>query len=632
MPVNPRSRRSSIGWFLAGLCAAAAACGGDGGRGGAAAPRGWTTYGGSQQRTFFNAHETQITAATVDRLRRKWRYLTGAVVTASPTIAYLDVAGEGQVKAVIIPSWDGNLYALRAANGSRLWHFTMKPHPGASFPYASSAEVTVVDGEQRIYVGGGMTVYCLAAGTGELIWEFDAGSGCTTCDSDTERNEVLSSPTVYRGLVFFGMDVDDREGGKGGLYAVDARQGHLVWFLDLQSESVCRPRSSDRIRRFDGYQSAAALGLPPDFFSTRPGCDFDRTGTGCGNVWSTFAVDPKRDLLYIASSNCDTDDDPRSIKPGPQMPRLDEALIAITPAGEVAWSWRPREVDNDDLAFGGAPNLFEVEIGGRVREVVGVGNKDGTYYLLDRDGINEITGRIEPYWQTKVVPGGAIGGIIASAAVGDGSIFFSTAIGFSVDNPQRPSAWALDAGSGAVRWSNRMAPPSFGPTTAVPGVAFMGGLLGFLGGVQAYDASNGALLHRLLLDGPVSSPAIAFDGELFVGEGTGARGGSPAEAAFLSSIIPSHVTAYCLSGAPDCPGDLCDDGQRCTYDFHTDSGCRSEPVPDGVTCDASGAGDLDGVCRLGVCVPAMPAGAAGPLAGSDRATVPGLRSRQESSA
>lgn len=601
--MNRKGDRSLLGRVLLLAVLVAGCADDDGGKGSATAPPQWATYGGNEHRTFFNPRETRITRDNVNGLRRKWRYLTAAVVTASATIAYLDIPGEGSVKAVLTTSWDGNLYALRASNGSRLWHFTMKPHPGASFPYASSAEVTTVDGEQRVYVGGGMTVYCLAASTGELIWEFDAGTGCTTCDSDTERNEVLSSPTVYEGLVYFGMDVDDREGGKGGLYAVDARQGHLVWFLDLETESVCRPRPSDRIHRFDGYQSAAALGLPADFFATRPGCDFDRTGTGCGNVWSSFAIDRERDWLYISSSNCDTDDDPLTLRPGPQMPRLDEALIVITPGGEVAWTWRPREIDNEDLAFGACPNLFEAEIGGVLREVVGVGNKDGTYYLLDRDGINELSGRIEPYWHTNVVPGGPIGGIIASAAVGDGAVFFSTAIGFGIDAPQRPAAWALDARDGAVKWSNRMAPPSFGPTTAIPGVAFMGGLLGFLGGVQAYDASTGAMLHRVFLDGPVSSAVAVIDGEIFVGEGTGARGGSPAEAAFLSSIIPSHVTAYCLADASDCPVELCDDGQRCTYDFHTDSGCRSEPAPDGITCDFDGVeGEPDGVCEAGVCV------------------------------
>src|SRR3990172_873594 len=75
----------------------------------------WATYGQSQSRSFFNAHETWITRDSVARMRPKWLYRTGAIVTASPTVAYVDVPAEGRIKVVFIPSWDGNLYALRAA-------------------------------------------------------------------------------------------------------------------------------------------------------------------------------------------------------------------------------------------------------------------------------------------------------------------------------------------------------------------------------------------------------------------------------------------------------------------------------------------------------------------------------------
>ena len=44
--------------------------------------------------------------------------MSGAVVTASPSVAYVDVPGEGRQKIVFVASWDGNFYALRAANGS----------------------------------------------------------------------------------------------------------------------------------------------------------------------------------------------------------------------------------------------------------------------------------------------------------------------------------------------------------------------------------------------------------------------------------------------------------------------------------------------------------------------------------
>jgi glucose dehydrogenase len=137
------------------------------------------------------------------------------------------------------------------------------------------------------------------------------------CGFEGERNEVESSPIVTDGKVFFGMDVNDREGGKGGFYAVDAHDGRLVWFFDLETGSTCRPLPTDNIRRFDGYHTEAESGLPSGFFTSCPGCHFDRTPTGCGNVWSSAAIDEQRQLVFFASSNCDTDDDPATPRPPP---------------------------------------------------------------------------------------------------------------------------------------------------------------------------------------------------------------------------------------------------------------------------------------------------------------------------
>ncbi len=559
------------------------------------APVEWTTLGQTHQRTYFNANETRITRDNVGSLRFKWRYLTGAIVTASPSVAYVDVPNEGHIKIVYIASWDGNFYALRAANGSQLWHYTMKPHPGGSYPYSASAEITTVAGEQRVFVAGGMTVYCFEATTGALRWEFDAGTGCTTCDRQTERNEVESSPTVVGDLVYFGMDINDSSPGKGGAYAISAIDGRLVWYFDLETQATCRPFASDNVRHFDGFHTAAQLGLPDDFFATRQGCDFDRSSTACGNIWSSFAVDPVRQLIYTGSSNCDTDNNPATPEPPPPMPPYDEALFALSFDGLPKWVWRPREVDNDDLAFGAVPNLFEAEIGGETREVVGIGNKDGTYYVLDRYGVNALTGRIEPYWSTRVVPGGAIGGIIASPAVGDGSIFFSTGFGTSTSSPQKPAAFSLRASDGMLRWSNRAAPPSYGPTTAIPGVAFMGGV-GF--SIIAYDADTGAKLKEISLGGPVASGATIVEGEIFVGAGTGARDDDPSDTAYQTSLVPSYVSALCLPDSDDCPSTTCDDGNVCTYDFGTGGGCRSEPGPDGLSCLVAGH---VGRCVAGIC-------------------------------
>jgi polyvinyl alcohol dehydrogenase (cytochrome) len=260
------------------------------------------------------------------------------------------------------------------------------------------------------------------------------------------------------------------------------------------------------------------------------------------------------------------------------------------------WVWRPRDFDPSDLDFGAVPNLFEVGIGGASRQVVGVGAKDGTYYLLDRDGVNPITARVEPYWRTNVVAGGSDGGIIGSAAVGGGQIFFGTAIGEGISSFQLPAAWALRASDGAVTWSNRKAAPSFGPTTAVPDVTFRGVISNNL---LAHATDTGDLLATFSLGGPVSSGAAVIDGEVFVGAGTGAREGSPGDQAYQASLIPSYITALCLGDASDCPTQLCDDGNPCTYDAYDAAGtCHSEAFPDGLPCKVNGQ---TGICQTGTC-------------------------------
>jgi len=558
----------------------------------------WRTYGGSHSRTFYNPEETRITRRNVGTLRPKWRYRTGAIITASPVVAYVDVPGEGRVKVVFVSSWDGNFYALRAANGTRLWHYAMKPHPGGSFPYAGSAEVAEAAGELRVFVAGGMTLYALNAATGELRWAFDAGTGCSDCGPTIERNEIESSPAVIDGMVLFGMDVNDNTPGKGGTYAVDAADGTLVWYFDLETGSTCRPNADDEIRAFDGFQDAALLGLADDFFATRPGCDFDRTPTACGNVWSSFAVDPARRSLYIASSNCDTDEDPSTPEPFPPMPPYDAAIFSLDFDGNPDWVWRPRDIDNADFAFGAVPNLFATEIAGTTREVVGIGNKDGTYYVLDRDGVNRLTGRIEPYWQTRVVPGGAIGGIIGTPAVGEGKIMFSTAIGWDISRAQKPAAFGLRATDGEILWSNAAADPSYAAASAIPGVVFMGSLFSMR--MYAYDSDSGERLFvSRFLGGPLASSAAVVDGEVFIGTGVGQRSTNPDSLAHIQSLVPSDVTAFCLADACDCPEELCDDNNPCTFDFHSDSGCESEDLPDGVRCRLD---EMDGTCAAGTCI------------------------------
>lgn len=534
--------------------------------------REWRTYAGGDHRRFFNPRETTIGPANVGDLAVKWTFPAGAIVTASPTVARVTVPGEGRVLVAYIQSWDGNVYALRVRDGSELWRFATDDRPGVSYPNTASVHFDHVGGAPRVFVGSGQTFYALDAVTGAEVWRFDAGTGCVVpgaCSFTGERNEIESSALVADGKVFFGMDVNDREGGKGGFYALDAADGRLAWFFDLESGATCRPDPGDVIRRYDGHHSEAELGLPAGFFATRSGCDHPRTPNGCGNVWSSPSYDPKRGFVFFTSSNCDTDDNPATLRPPPPMPPYDEAIVALDLDGRPVWRWRPREVDNADRAFGAAPNLFTAVIDGVERDVLGVGNKDGTYYLLDRDGVNEVSGvrwndadpSALPYWRTNVVPGGPAGGIPVTAAVDDTAdrIYFGTAPGSfsSLFTPQRPTMHALDAGTGAVLWQNTAEPDAdatFAPTSAIPGVAFTGSATS--GALRAYDTATGAKLAAIPVGFSLAAAPAVVEGTLLVGAGVGERSANPSAPADAASRVPQNVTALCVPGTRACATDV----------------------------------------------------------------------------
>jgi outer membrane protein assembly factor BamB len=547
--------------------------------------REWRTYAGGPERLFHAADESILTPRNIGLLRERWRHGTNSIVTGSPAVARVELPGEGPTQVVYVQSWDGVIHAVRFADGSVVWQFQTDLQPGAGFPNASSVHVEEIAGEDVVLVGAGEMLYALDAASGQERWRFTAGTGCRDalgnppglCGFEGERNQIESSPIVAEGKVFFGMDVNDRALGKGGLYAVDVATGTLAWFFDLESGSTCRPEPGDAITHFDPYHSEAELGLPAGF-RARAGCDFPFSRNGCGDTWSSAALDLGRRALFIASSNCDTDLDPGTGEPPPPMPPFDEAIFSLDFDGNVRWRWRPREVDNDDLAFGAVPNLFSIREGEGGIDVVGVGNKDGTYYVLDRDGVNERSGVAWddadpsqlPYWRRNVVAGGAFGGILATASVDlvRRRVFFGTAPGDSmaeVLNPQLPSLHALDLDSGEIVWDNGTAPgtdATFSPTSSVPGLVFTGSA--FTSALRAYqsqdDAGSQKLARRLYLPvglpfgDAIASGAVVINGTLLTGTGIGFRGPAPnpGDLADAVSRLPSPLVALCVPGEPGC--------------------------------------------------------------------------------
>ena len=474
----------------------------------------WPMYGGNLRHTFSNP-KSRINPKNASSLKLAWSFKTGDAVSASPTV----VNG-----VVYVGSWDGYFYALEADTGSLIWKFQVDCQnsvvpvppqclaPGETPParfFTDGGLITssaaVVDG--KVYFGGGKTLYSLNARDGSLRWRrvICGNPDDPNCASDSnDPTRIFSSPAIFDGLVFVGVDVDGIDGYRGGFLGLDAENGETRWRFEVDPKLDASGHVVGGINR------------------------------GCGNVWSSAAIDTKHRLVFFGTSDCKSD----------ATPPYHGAVIALeTKRGELRWAFRPRERDVHlcDFDFGASPNIIDI---GEER-YVGIGGKDGTYYLLQR--LTESpTGQLA--WATNVVFGGLVGGFFGAAAFDGEHIFSATGIGdgnvFTQDmgtlcdpsNPrdifvQEPSMHALDAAGGRTLWEKPFN-QSFAPTSLADGVVFSG-LLGLQGpALNAYDSLTGELLTSFPLPGSVNSGATPVGKMVFVGSGNSSTGAGSAVHAF----------------------------------------------------------------------------------------------------
>lgn len=389
-----------------------------------------------------------LTTENAGDLRRIWFFNTHDVVTATPAVVG---------NTVYVGDWAGRFYALRRSDGTKKWVHKTKPHPRVyAGQIVSSAAVEIVDDVRSVFFGGGKTLYALRASDGKQLWKHEIGAPGDGAD----YSEIESSPIVVDGLVIVGWDVhNDTSGRPAGVLAVDAATGDEAW------STVLAPTEGD-----------------------------GATGSGCADVWGSPTVDLELRLVFVGTGNCVTDDG---------WGRYSEAIVALAlDDGTVRWAYQPHAPNKDDFDFAGAPNLFEAN----GRALVGLGNKDGNYYAVDR-----ATG--EEVWQAHAADPGlpepgsnfSTGGFIGGTAYADGIVAGGTAVGGS------PYLHGLDSATGEILWQQPEAAATYGAAAVANGVLVIGGT-DFT--FRALDVKTGDVLWREEVSGAVSGGAAIVDDDV----------------------------------------------------------------------------------------------------------------------
>lgn len=337
---------------LAGVSAGAAAAGR------AAAPRkssvldapaNWPAY----DRTLAGdryAPLTEISRANVARLRLECTYTL-------PEVGAFET-GPIVVDGTMYFTTDERSFAIDAATCKPKWtHFRRSSRPSLlhvdrGFAYLAG----------RLFRGtSDGHVIALEASTGRELWDH-------TIEPNGPGVSIPMAPIAADGKVFVGNAGGDNAGVTGHVYALDARDGHLLWSFDVVPASVRDSWTNTR--------------LPI---------------TG-GAFWTSFTFDRAKGILYVPAGN-----------PAPDFDSLDrtgadlysDSIIALDAATGrmIAYNQLVRH-DSHDWDVDSPPTLVTTKSG---REIIASANKDGLLSILDRGGV-ELAMPVPSGGGTTVIP------------------------------------------------------------------------------------------------------------------------------------------------------------------------------------------------------------------------------------
>lgn len=491
--------------------------------------RAWNGWGVDLRNTRYqSSDQAGLTAADVPRLKLKWAFgfpgvsASGSQVTIAGTRAF-------------VGSRNGLIYALDTRTGCLAWSFEADAGVRSTPVVGRAANGAAAS----LYFGDAHAqVYALDAATGALRWKVKVDSHLDAM--------VTGGVAFYNGRLY--VPVASLEEGtaaipsyecctfRGSIVALDAASGRQIWKTFTIAEEPKRTRKSNA-----GTQLWGPSG---------------------GGVWSTPALDPDRNRLYVTTGDSYSN---------PAAPESDAIVALALDTGRIVWvrqalagdAWNVGCLDaaatgasrakcpegaGPDHDFGSSPILTVAADG---RHVLLAGQKSGTMY-----GVNPESGEI--LWKTQAGEGGVLGGIEWGFA-SDGAVAYASLSGaFEKKAGEAGGLVAVNVIDGKTRWT---APPT-GNTcsgrdgcntaqpaavSAIPGVVFSGSLDGHL---RAYDSSTGRAIWDVdtardfmtvngvtAKGGSMNGPgATVAGGMLFVSSGYGSLGFMPGNVMLAFSI------------------------------------------------------------------------------------------------
>lgn len=464
---------------------------------------------------------TQITAVNASALRPRWTLQTDLIGQFETTPLVID--GILYVTGVLNNAW-----AVDGRTGRRLWSYSRTLPQGLKACCGPVNRGFAVY-RDRLYMSTlDAHLVALDMKTGTVVWDvevvdFKLGYAST------------SAPLIVNDRVIVGI-AGGEYASRGFLDAYDATNGNRAW----------------------RFWTVPAKGEPGS--ETWPERVLERGGAA---TWMTGTFDPELNVVYWGTGNPNPAWDGDS-RPGDNL--YSASLLALNAdSGTLRWHYQFTPHDTHDWDSNQVPVLADLTIAGQLRKVVMHANRNGFFYVLDRESGALI--HAKPYvhldWAKEIgadgrpvlVPGhdptvaGTVtcpdwnGGTnhMAPAFDRSTSTFFVTvretcgrffrhptfeaSLGdrtnggdvTPLDDPPRWGALrAIDALTGEKKWDVKYDRPGWaGVTATAGGVVFSADHQGTF---MAVDASNGKVLYTYQTGGPTYASSITYmiDGTQYV--------------------------------------------------------------------------------------------------------------------
>jgi len=256
------------------------------------------------------------------------------------------------VDGALIGTTQFDIFSLNPATCAENWR-THEDYPPALLPANRGA--AYMDG--MLFRGtqdGRVLAYDFK--TGKRIWE-------QTIADPLHGESVPSAPIASEGLVFVGNAGGDFKGGKGHMFALEAKTGKIVWEFFL-------------VPKVEGDMTRGPLGATPldaSAWKTAPGIPISGGGT-----WTSYTLDPKTGQLYVPGGN-PAPDFAIGVREGVNL-FADSVVVLDAKTGNYKNHFALVPKDWHDWDVSNPPILIQT-MGGK--QLMAVAPKDGLLYGFD---------------------------------------------------------------------------------------------------------------------------------------------------------------------------------------------------------------------------------------------------------